>query len=83
MVLMRKILLSIFILMLVFIIACQQAVKKETGATTTSTPQVQPSGDAAVDSVGNDLNNVDSVEKDLNADDLSNLDSGLNDTQNI
>ena len=80
---MRKILLSIFILTLVFIIACQQAAKKEAGTAATSTPKVETPGDAAVDSVGNDLNNVDSVEKDLNADDLSNLDSGLNDTQSI
>lgn len=40
-------------------------------------------GDAAVDAVGNDINNVNSVEKDLNADELSDLDSGLSDVENI
>ena len=89
---MRKLLLSIFIVMIISIAACQQAVKKETEkadamkkaeAPATTAPRVQTSGDAAVDSVGNDLNNVDSVEKDLNTDDLINLDSGLSDVQNI
>ena len=40
-------------------------------------------GDAAVDSVGKDLNSVDIVEKDLGTDELSDLDSGLSDIQNI
>lgn len=74
---MKKILLSFFILVLISIVACQKAVKK------VETPKVEATGDAAVDAVGNDLNNVDSVEKDLSGDNLSDLDSGLQDIQNI
>ena len=48
-----------------------------------NTPIVGATGDAAVDAVGNGLNNVDSVDKDLNSDDLSQLDSGFTDVENI
>ena len=72
---MKRILLSIFILLLISIAACQPAKKEVTQATAT--------GDAAVDAVGKDLNNTDNVEKDLSTDNLGNLDSGLSDVQNI
>ena len=79
---MKKILFSVLIIALLFVVACQKAGTEAVGnklpvekATTTT--------DAAVDSVGKDINNVDSVDKDLNSDDLSQLDSGLNDVQNI
>ena len=80
---MQKILLAICIMLLISAVACQQGVKKiypenaQTGAQATTT------GDAAVDAVGNDLNNADSVGKDLSADQLGDLDSGLNDVQKI
>lgn len=47
------------------------------------TPEVETTGDPAVNAVGKDLGNVDSVEKDLGADELGDLDSGLADVQNI
>ena len=47
------------------------------------TPKVETTGEAVVDAVGSDLNNVDNVEKDLSADELGDLDSGLADVQNI
>ena len=84
---MKKILLSIFIFVLIFITACQQAAKepvmekKVDIMQKTETPTA--TGDAAVDAVGKDLNSVDAVEKDLNAENLSDLDSGLSDVQNI
>ena len=72
---MKKILSLILLIMVIALVACQKAVEK--------VPIQQTSGDAAVDAVGNDLNNVDSVDKDLSADDLNDLDSGLSDVQNI
>lgn len=74
---MKKIMLIILSIFLIFIIACQQTIKKG------EVPDVGASGDAAVDSVGSSLNNVDSIEKELNTDELSNLDSGFQDVQNI
>ena len=86
---MRKLLLSIFILLFISAVACQQAVKKETapadvmGKAETAVPQAGTTGNAAVDAVGNDLNTVNAEEKDLGTEDLSDLDSGLSDVQNI
>ena len=85
---MKKILLSIFILLIISIVACQQAAKeavmeKKEGVMEKTEPKVEATGNAAVAAVGNDLNNVDSVEKDLSTDELSDLDSGLSDVQNI
>ena len=77
---MKRILLSIFIFLLISIVACQQAAKT---VTTTTAPATHTTGDAAVDAVGKDMNSTDSVEKDLSTDDLGNLDSGLSDVQNI
>ena len=80
---MKKILFLILVIVSLFAVGCQKAGTgvvenkapiEETTATTT---------DAIVDSVGNDINNVDSVDKDLSSDDLSGLDSGLNDVQTI
>lgn len=81
---MNKILLSVFIFLLISIAACQQAAKTGTKAvTTTPTPTTGATGDAAVDAVGSDLNNVNNVEKDMSADELNDLDSGLSDVENI
>ena len=74
----KKIMLVILSIFLMFLIACQQAAK--TGTATTTTPTT---GDAAVDSVGNNLNSTDNVAKDLGTDDLGSLDSSLSDVQNI
>lgn len=79
---MKKILLSIFILLIISIVACQKAVQKEVEKAPEA-PKVETTGEAAVDAVGNDLNNVNSIEKDLSDDELSDLDSGLTDIQNI
>ena len=84
---MKKILLSIFIFVLIFITACQQAAKEPVMEKKVDimqkTEAPAATGDAAVYAVGNDLNSVDAVEKDLNAENLSDLDSGLSDIQDI
>ena len=85
---MKRILLFIFVLMVISIIGCQQAVKKEVmekkeGGKVAETPKVDTTGEAVVDAVGSDLNDVNNVEKDLSDDELSDLDSGLADIQNI
>ena len=87
---MKKILLSIFILLVISIVACQQTAKEtvmEKKEVVTEqvleVPQTETTGEAVVDAVGNDLTNVNDVEKDLSTDELSDLDSGLTDVQNI
>ena len=85
---MNKILLSIFILLIISISACQQAAKepvmeKKEDAMQKEVPKVETTGEAVVDAVGNDLTNVNNVEKDLSTDELSDLDAGLTDVQNI
>ena len=85
---MKKIMLSIFILMVIFIAACQQPVKEQVmekkGDVMEKVPAaVTTTGEAVVDAVGDDLTNVNNVEKDLSADELSDLDAGLTDVQNI
>lgn len=79
----NKIVVISITLIMIFILACQQGVKKEGAMNKAETPKVVSTGEAAVDAVGNDLNSVDSVEKDLNVDNLSDVDSGLTDVQNI
>lgn len=78
---MKKTVLVVFMLLVVFITACQ-APKKDTAVTKPAAVE-KPVEDAAVNSVGAGINNVDSVENDLNADELSDLDSGLSDIENI
>jgi len=84
---MKRIRLVICIAILITIVACQQGVKKTPAENTqASGAQVTTStdtGDATVDSVGNDLNNVNNDEKDLSTNNLSDVDSGLQDVQNI
>jgi len=86
---MKKILLLIFILMVIFIAACQQAKqdviekKEDAMKKAPEIPKVETTGETAVDSIGDDLTNVNNVEKDLSADELSDLDAGLADVQNI
>ena len=79
----NKIVLVVLSIFLIFLIACQQTVKKETKPATTTTPTTGAAGDSAVDAVGKDLNNTDTVANDLSTDTLGNLDSGLSDVQNI
>ncbi|MBI2659419.1 hypothetical protein HYX05_04970 [Candidatus Woesearchaeota archaeon] len=84
---MKKILLSMLVLMIVSVAACQQAAKEpvmdKEPDVMVKAPATATTGDAAVDAVGNDLTNVDSVDKELSADELSDLDAGLADVQNI
>lgn len=85
---MKKILLSMIVLMIISVLACQNAVQEPVTDKKADVIEKTPAtaaltGDAAVDAVGNDLNTVDSVDKDLSADELSDLDSGLADVQNI
>lgn len=80
---MKKEMLSILILMVISIVACQQAVKKEVTEKMPEAPKLDATGEATVDSVGKDLDNVNNVEKDLSTEELSDLDAGLADMQNI
>ena len=84
---MKKILISILILLIISIVACQPAkqevMEKKEQAMEKEVPKVEATGEAAVDAVGNDLTNVDKVDKDLSTDELSDLDSGLSEVQNI
>ena len=78
---MKKILLVAFIALLILAAACKKVTKTETNLPTP--PKAETTGDATVDAVGNDLNNVDSIDKDLSDEQLNDLDSGLTDVQNI
>jgi len=84
---MKKILYLVIVLLIISIVACQQVPKKDfkdvmkKKEVTIEMPAT--TGDAAVDAVGNDLNNIGTVDKDLSADELADLDSGLQDVQNI
>ncbi len=78
---MKKIVILFFMLLVVFMTACQ-APKKDMPAAKPVAVET-PVEDAAVSSVGSGINIVDSVENDLNVDELSDLDSGLSDIENI
>ncbi len=84
---MKKVFLSISILLIISLAACQQAAQQEVmekkEEAMEKAPEIETTGEAVVDAVGNDLNNVDSVEKDLSADELSDLDAGLADVEKI
>jgi len=78
---MKKVMFALFLLIIISLTACQapkkDVVEKESGAIQ------KPVEDAAVNSVGSGINNVDSVDNDLNSDELSGIDSGLTDIENI
>lgn len=80
---------TMLLIFVVFLIAaCNQAKKQQQEVIQkTVTPAAAtaeaPTGNAAVDSVGQDISNVDNIEKDLNTDQLGDLDAGLQDIQDI
>ena len=88
---MKKIFLSFVVVLIIFVVACQQSAEKSsTGKdamkkteTAGIAPPADTTGNAAVDAVGNDLNNANADEKDLGAGNLNDLDSGLSDIENI
>ncbi len=83
---MKKTLMLIFILLVVSVAACKQAAEQGVpGQKTTESPLSPPAvtEDKAVSSVGSDIGSIEDIEKDLGTGDLSDLDSGLNDIQNI
>lgn len=80
---MGKLLSFILIFFVISIIACQPAKEKVMEKKQVTIEKPAATGDAAVDAVGKDINNVDSIDKDLSADQLSNLDSGLSDVEKI
>lgn len=75
---MKKAISAVLIFLVISIAACQPA-KKEVKAET----KFGATGEAAVDAVGNDLNNADNVENDLDSSELNELDSGFEDVQSI
>ena len=86
---MKKIFLLILTLLIISVVACQQAAgpvmeKKDTMMEKKEVMEKPAAtGEAVVDAVGNDLTNVNSIEKDLSTDELDDLDAGLTDVQNI
>ena len=74
---MKKLLSLIIVVMVFFLVACQKPVEQE------AMKKAGTTSDAAVDAVGNDLNDVNDVEEELNTDDLNDVESGLNDVENI
>ena len=78
---MKKAILVVFVLLVIFMTACQ-APKKEASAAKPAAAE-KPVEDAAVNSVSAGISNVDGVESDLNVDELSDLDAGLSDIENI
>ncbi len=79
---MKKLKCLFLMLMLLTIVACQKASKTEVISDLTE-QKTEPVKDAAVDSVGTGISNVDTVDNDLNTDDLGELDSGLADIESI
>ena len=70
------------LVLLIFTFGCQQVVKQEVMQEPKAEPiqpVVETTGEQAVDTIGNDLNTINSVDEDLDADELSDLDSGLAD----
>ena len=81
---------------MVVLSACKQELKKDTSpknpsgvSSQSSTPITQAAanggatGDAAVDSMGTGLNTVSNDESDMDTDKLGDVDSGIDDAQNI
>lgn len=81
---MKRALMFIIIVMIVFISACQKQVKEETQKPSeTQTPPAETTGDAATDSFGNDMGNVNNEDKELSSSELEGIDSGFSDVENI
>ncbi len=84
---MRKtLLLAVFLL--IFVYACQPKADtmqkpSETQTQTPQQPAVASTGDAAADSFGNDMGNVNNEDKELSSGELEGLDSGFSDVENI
>ena len=78
---MRKLKCLFLMLMLLSVVACQKA--KPAEVMDLPEQKTDAAKDAAVDSVGTDIDNVDTVDDDLNTDDLGELDSGLADIESI
>ncbi|MEK6983841.1 MAG: hypothetical protein AABX33_04675 [Nanoarchaeota archaeon] len=91
---MRNTTIAMVLSILVIILAACQPAKKDVitneeltkikeDMTKTTPAQQGTTGNAAVDAVGKDLNQVSNEEKELSTDQLGDLDSGLNDVENI
>lgn len=81
-------LLFVMMLLIISIIACQQAANRDAADKKTDVIEKNPAatgttGEAAVDAVGNDLNNLDKDQNDLSINEINDTDSGLADVQNI
>ena len=81
---MRKMLL-LAIFLLIFVYACQPKtdVMQKPSETQTQQTAAEATGDAAADSFGNDMNNINSEDKELGSSDLEGIDSGFSDVENI
>ncbi len=80
---MKKFILPILAIILIIAVACQQSQNKSIAGAEGSMKKATGTNDATVDSVGRDINSLDSANNDLSADNLSDVDSGLSDVQNI
>ena len=95
---MKKVLSLVFVIMVVSIAACQQAVNKDAAQSQGdsaspldnipspvigSNQKTGSTGNSDIDSIGSNIDNSNKDEKDLGTDDFSDLDSGLMDVENI
>ena len=79
---MRKlILLALFLL--IFVYACQPKTDAMQKPSKTQATPAEATGDAASDSFGNDMNNMNSEDKELSSSELEGVDSGFSDVENI
>ena len=79
---MEMLLLLVFLLVIVY--ACQPKTDAMQKPPETQTPQsAESTGDAATDSFGSDVSNVNSEDKELSSSELEDIDSGFSDIENI
>ena len=72
----------LLILFLIFIVGCKQKVSESANKPIEAIKTAElPTGDSAVDSVGQAIGGIDDIEKEMN--ELNDLDSGLSDVENI
>ncbi|HLG24699.1 MAG TPA: hypothetical protein VI564_07260 [Candidatus Nanoarchaeia archaeon] len=80
---MKKILIIAFVLMIVVLAACQKQAAEVKKQDTSGDSAASQASDKAVDSIGTDINNVDSIDAELSTDELNDMDAGLSDVENI
>lgn len=81
---MKKLLALLLVLALISIAACQKpAIIEEPPDSAENIVDRASTGDAAVDSVGDGIDDINDVEEELDIEELNDLDSGFEDIENI